>query len=355
MATANITVIGSLLIEHIFFIDRMPDLGESFPANDYMKGPGGKGANAAIATYRACHGSPATTSVSNDGGETDIKVRMVGAIGKDSEGEYMIEALEQSHVDSSGVRRETGISTGKAFIMVEETDESRDNRLIYTLGANVALTPNDFSTVESLSSGTRPDLIISQLEIDLKAVEMILETAGNAGIKVLLNAAPANSILPALYRYVTHLVVNETEAAILSGCDLADVNHENFEKIARGFLDYGVENFVLTLGEDGAYYANADGLAHVKAFTVESVDPTGAGDTFVGAYAAEYVRQQKAEEPWDIHKAVTRANAAGALTVMKPGGQTGIPWANEINDFMVAATCGSQTGPGGALQDEPNE
>ncbi|KAK4891262.1 hypothetical protein LTR27_010064 [Elasticomyces elasticus] len=336
MAAANITVIGSLLIDHILFIDCMPDLGECFPANKYVEAPRGKGANAAIATYRACHRSPATTSVSVDTVETDISVRMVGAIGNDSEGDYLIEALRESFVDSSDVRRVTGSSTGKAFVMVQETDESRDNRIVYTLGANVALKVDDFSTVESLSSGVLPDLIISQLEIDLKAVEMILETAGKAGIKVLLNAAPANSILPALYRHVTHLVVNETEAAILSGWDLEDVNEHNFAKIAKGFLDYGVENFVLTLGENGAFYANSEGLKHAEAFVVKSEDPTGAGDTFVGAYAAEYVRQQKAREPRDIHKAVTRANAAGAITVTQPGGQTGIPRANEIDDFMMA-------------------
>ncbi|KAK3675339.1 hypothetical protein LTR78_004849 [Recurvomyces mirabilis] len=338
MTTADIVVVGSLLVEHIFFIDRLPDLGESFPATRYVIGPGGKGANAAIATSRACHNNPDKADTATGEPGVDVKVRMIGAIGDDGEGKYMLKALSDSQVESSGIRVEKEENTGKAFIMVEETDESRDNRLIYTLGANSVISPYDFKTADTLSNaGAPPDLIISQLEVDMKAVERILETAGKANIKVLLNAAPANNILTKLYRNLTHLVVNESEAAILSGFDLADIKSENFEEIAKMFLGYGVENFILTLGKGGAFYANSEGSDLIKAFEVESVDPTGAGDTFVGAYAAEYVRMQKAQEFWDIAKAVKRANAAGALAVTKAGGQTGIPWANEIDDFMAAA------------------
>lgn len=233
MAAANITVIGGLLMDHIFFVDRMPSLGETLPAKDYMKAPGGKGANAAIATYRAWHKNSAKSDSALDAAEKDISVRMVGAVGNDSEGDFMLDAIKQSFVDTSRVRVEANNNTGKAFVVVEQTDGNRDNRIILTPGANLSLEPGDFTTVERLSKCVRPDLIISQLELDLKTVEQILATAARAGIKVLLNAAPANKILPALYRHVTHLVVNETEAAMLSGRELAEVHSENFRDIAN--------------------------------------------------------------------------------------------------------------------------
>jgi ribokinase len=127
------------------------------------------------------------------------------------------------------------------------------------------------------ANGTRPDLIVTQLELELETIERILETAGKAGIKVLLNAAPAITILSELYRYVTHLIVNETEAAILSGREVHEVCKETWKEIAQEFLQEGIENVVITLDADGAFYANSDDSGHIPAFKIDPVDPTGAG------------------------------------------------------------------------------
>lgn len=290
MAAANITVIGSLNIDHIFFIDRLPKLGESYEAKRYEKALGGKGANAAIAAYRSCHRQPESETDETLG--TDIYVRMVGAVGDDSDGKWMRETIEKAMVDVEGVNTVAGNMTGMTFIIVEEPEDdehARDNRLIYTIGANATLKPAQFTKVEDLSNGTRPDLIISQLEISLETVETILKTAHSANIKVLLNAAPANVILPELYCYITHLLVNETEAAGLYGCDVEEVK-ESWVDIAKFFLDAGVENFVITLSAKGAFFARYESKSsdsvepkkiisgRVKAFHVDIViDPTGAG------------------------------------------------------------------------------
>jgi ribokinase len=291
MATANITVIGSLNIDHIFFVDRLPNLGESYEAKRYEKALGGKGANAAIAAYRSCHKQSESEPGEKPG--TDIHVRMVGAVGEDLDGTWMRRTIGEAMVDVEGVKTVKGI-TGMTFIIVEELEDddedARDNRLIYTIGANATLKPAQFTEVEGLSNGTRPDLIISQLEISLETVETILKTAHKADIKVLLNAAPANVILPELYRYITHLLVNETEAAGLYGCVDVEEVKESWADIAKFFLDAGVENFVITLGAKGAFYARYGVTpsgsvdpkqiisGHVEAFHVDHViDPTGAG------------------------------------------------------------------------------
>ncbi|GAB7324354.1 hypothetical protein MBLNU13_g08306t1 [Cladosporium sp. NU13] len=334
MATANITVIGSLMVDHIFFINRMPEIGETYPADEYKKAPGGKGANSAIAAFRSCHVIKDAPGLSRNDAGSNIRVRMIGAVGLDPDGAYMLKALRDNEIDTTGVL-EVNESTGMMFVMVQEVEDSMDNRLISTRGANAALTIESFATADKLYSDSKPDLIISQLELELSAIEKMLETAGRDGIKVLLNAAPATSMLSNLYQYVTHLVVNETEAAILSGSKLRDVNSTTWEEITRGFLDDRVENVVITLGARGAYYANNETSGQVSAFKIVPVDPTGAGDTFTGAYAAEYVRQEKAGEKWDIEKAVKRACAAGALTVTRAGAQEGIPWADQIDELLV--------------------
>lgn len=277
MSSANITVIGSLMVDHIFFINRMPDIGETYPADRYQKAPGGKGANAAIATYRTCHTNPQSETSPNAAQDFEINVKMVGAVGKDAEGQFMLEALRKNKVNSDDVKEIDDINTGMMFVMVEKINDSMDNRLISTTGANAALKPEAFANKSDLCNGTQPDLIITQLELELGTIERILETAGKADIPILLNAAPAITILSDLYRYVTHLVVNETEAAILSGREVKEVSRETWGEIAQEFLRDGVENVVITLGAEGAFYANSKTSGLVHAFQIDPVDPTGAG------------------------------------------------------------------------------
>ena len=277
MFSANITVIGSLMVDHIFFINRLPDIGETYPADRYQKAPGGKGANAAIATYRTCHTNPRSETSPNAAKDFEINVRMVGAVGKDAEGQFMLEALRKNQVNSDDVKEIADINTGMMFVMVEKINDSMDNRLISTTGANAALKPEAFANKSDLCNGTQPDLIITQLELELGTIERILETAGKAEIPILLNAAPAITILSDLCRNITHLVVNETEAAILSGREVKEVSRETWGEIAQEFLRDGVENVVITLGAEGAFYANSETSGLVHAFKIDPVDPTGAG------------------------------------------------------------------------------
>ena len=153
-------------------------------------------------------------------------------------------------------------------------EESRENRVLFVAGAGEAFLPEDFTKVEHFSSTGKPDLIISQRELGTKTVEQMLETAGTAGVDVLLNAAPASHILAEKYCYITHLIVNKTEAAILSGLDLSDVKEENWEEMAQNFLAEGIQNVVITLSAEGAFYANKHGSGRVRAFKVKEIDPT---------------------------------------------------------------------------------
>jgi ribokinase len=160
-------------------------------------------------------------------------------------------------------------------VMVE--NYTRENRCLFTLGATATWRKEHFLKVENLANGIRPDLVVAQMEIDKEVVEQMIETAGNAGIDFCLNVAPASPVTKRTYRYITHFLVNESEAAIMSGRELNEVNKDTWSIIAQEFLNWGVKNVVITLGAKGAYYANATGHGHCPAYKVKVVDTTGAG------------------------------------------------------------------------------
>jgi ribokinase len=299
MAPRIISIIGALNTDLIMVTNRVPEGGESLLANDYHEALGGKGANSAIATYRTCHKRPPeskapaepadeptvpTTNedfystseqpVSEDD-DDDIHVRMVGAVGDDKYAELFYTELKKNGVDTSGLVTIPGKRSSVCFVIVERY--TGENRCLFTIGAMEAWKEEHFMRVEDLAHGLRPDLVIAQMEIRKEVVQQMIETAGKAGIDFLLNAAPADPITIRTYRYITHLLVNESEAAIMSGRDLNEVNQDTWPKIAQEFLDHGVKNVVITLGEKGAYYATATDHGHVPAYKVKVVDSTGAG------------------------------------------------------------------------------
>ncbi|KAH7357453.1 Ribokinase-like protein [Pyrenochaeta sp. MPI-SDFR-AT-0127] len=355
MVSKTISIIGGLDYDLIMIANRIPDGGESLLANEYLEALGGKGANSAIATYRTCHRQPGdvhetpTTDQSRDdhGGtkpvdrehgttttepknELEINVRMVGAVGDDKYGERFYAELNKNGVDSSGIITVPNTQSSICFVMVE--NYTRENRCLFTLGATATWKKEHFLRVEGLGHGMRPDLCVAQMEIHKEVVEQMIETAGRAGIDFVLNAAPANPITKRTYRWLTHLLVNESEAAIMSGRDLDEVNQDSWPVICQEFLNRGVKNVIITLGAKGAYYATAKERGHCLAYKVKVVDTTGAGDTFTGAYSSDYLRQKEAGH-WDIKQAVIRANKAAALTITKLGAQHGIPWSDEIDKF----------------------
>jgi ribokinase len=302
MSPRTITVIGSLNLDLVTVTDRLPDAGECLEAISFSRHLGGKGANAAIAAYRTSHNKPCPSSplthdhheppvinggnppidrYSSSSDSTDIQVCMIGAVGDDEFGPHLVTRLRDNGVNVSGIRTVKGQFTGVCIAIVES--DFGENRLLFTNGANLSLLPSDFLTLESLgggSPGLKPDLVISQLEIRRDTVEQILETASREGIDTLLNAAPAKYLLSPLYRMITHLVVNEPEAAMLSGREMSELSSmADWASVTDEFLQKGCKNVIVSLGAKGAYYSNAVGTGgYVEAEKgVKVVDTTGAG------------------------------------------------------------------------------
>ena len=260
-----ISVMGGMTRDLATIVDRLPDEGETIVASGFTEQPGGKGANSAVACYRLTRPNPKNLPDSHEhDAENDIQVRMIGAVGDDGFGEPMKDNLVNCGVNVDGVRTLKGQATAASFIILEKN--SGANRIMQYPGASYALEPTEFMTLESLGGGVVPDLLISQLEIRRDAIEQALETAHREGVEVLMNPSPALYLLPELYQNISHLVMNETEAWMLSECTPEDIkNQTGWTQIAEYFHGLGVKNVVVTLGEKGAYYSNESGAGYVEA------------------------------------------------------------------------------------------
>jgi len=342
-----IHVIGSLNIDLTTTTPRLPAAGETITATSFSTYPGGKGANQAVACARATrssshylHRDQLSSPHDIDEGvriafESDpsatCDVTMTGAVGYDSFGILLRDTMTVNGVNvKESVSEIQGVTTGVAVIIVDET--TGENRIMITPGANARVLPEAVCELPI----PLPDLIVMQLEIPLETVSHIMRLAREKGVDVILNPAPAVKLADEMLKGLAHLVLNETEAAILCGYDEEEWRDdiEAYVAIAGDRLrEKGVQHVVVTLGASGvAYSAPGAKWETISAIKVpEVVDTTAAGDTFVGYYAASIVEAKRASKPWNIGEAVRRANMAAAKTVTKHGAMESIPWRDELD------------------------
>ncbi|KAF2121807.1 ribokinase-like protein [Lophiotrema nucula] len=328
MAPPVIAVIGGLNMDLIFSAPRAPESGESLDATSLSTLPGGKGANTAVAIHRAGRArphptnTPDTAPISDDNG---TNVYMNGTIGNDAFGALLKANLSSQGVSTSGIQTHSTEPTGTCAVFVEFL--SNDSRNLGYQGANVYWTPPTPFSSRSLAGGNTPDLIVAHFGIPTATIEQALIAAHQEGVDTLLNPAPAYPISDGTYSSLTHLILNQTEASIIANLPVT-----HYKEAADVFVSKGVANVVVTLGSLGAYVATKEGVkGMVKAVPdVNVIDTTGAGDTFVGMYAAEYVRQKR-EGVWHLRTAVELACRAAAKSVGRLGAQEAMPWRDEID------------------------
>ena len=316
----KIQVIGSLNVDYVTYTSRMPSAGETLTSNGFEIGFGGKGANQAVACARLSR----KRASRQDG---SVVVQMAGAVGNDAYGRQMLEDLSANGIDTAEVHMDGKGCTGAAVIVVEE--DTGENRILVSPNANYTLCPERFGSFAQ----PPPKLIVMQLEIPLDTVLHVLKSAHAAKIQTLLNPAPAQKLPEEAYAWITHLVMNESECALLSGISESDVdNEEKIASTAGTFLSKGVTNVVITRGGKGVCYFASNGHRGTEnGRKVSVVDTTAAGDTFIGAYAAAIATGDGSNNSLDA--AVKQANKAAAVAVTRKGAQASIPWTDDLEKF----------------------
>ncbi|MGV8908292.1 MAG: ribokinase [Propionicimonas sp.] len=296
----TIAVIGSANADLVVRVERRPNGGETLLGSDLVITPGGKGANQAVAA----------SLIGAD-------VRFVGCVGDDANGELLRHSLSSAGVDTAGLST-VAAATGCALIFITPDGE---NSIVVAPGANNAVTVDYLRGCRD--TWLTADIVVMQLEIPMAAVDHVAAACAQAGVRFLLNAAPAASITEQVLRSCDPLVVNESEAVLLLGAGLpADLGPAD---LAGRLLALGPRSVVLTLGAAGSLAIEAGGEPQFQAASrVTAVDTTGAGDAFVGALAKALAAGES------LAAGLAVGSAVAALAVQRPGAQTSFPNSREV-------------------------
>jgi ribokinase len=302
---ARIVVVGSCNADMVIKVPRLPKPGETVTSGSFFRARGGKGANQAVAAARA-------------GGA----VAMIGSVGLDTFGDDAIAGLEEDGIDTSHVVRSAATPSGVALIMV---GASAQNLIAVAAGANALLSAADIRACEATIASA--DVLITQLEIPLAAAEEAVGIAHRAGVRVILNPAPAGPLSDDLLRRVSVLTPNASETERLTGINPA--GNGALAKAADALLARGAGACVITLGAAGVYVATRERRERVEPWDVTPEDTTGAGDVFSGALAVAL------GDGKDLFEAARFANAAAAISVTRRGAQPSAPHRDEITSLLA--------------------
>ena len=301
-SSRKVLVIGSLNADLIAVAPRLPSIGETVIGATFHVAPGGKGANQAVAAARM-----------------GARVEMIGRVGNDSFGALLQDELRRAGVGIDHVCVDANAATGTGHIVL---DAKGQNMIVVASGANERLVAADLE--RATTSWADAGLVVLQLEVPLSTVAAAVRMAAARRIPVLLNCAPAHPLPADLLASAAWLVVNEVEAAQLTGEPVC--NHRDAMLAARQ-LGTASQRVVVTLGEAGAVLFSRDGACHVEAPRIDAVDTTAAGDAFVGTLAAALAAGV------DDAGAVRRAVIAGSLACTKLGAIPSLPTAADVDSF----------------------
>lgn len=319
MTSSTILTVGSLNMDQIVRVERLPTLGETLlGAGSLRLVPGGKGANQAVAMARL-----------------GASVSMAGRVGADSFGAHLLKALQADHVDTSLIVVDEQEASGVALIFLTPQGE---NAIVVAAGTNGRVGEDQEQMQRILATLPTARALVLQLEIPLATVCTFIAAGHQAGVPVILNLAPVQALPLDILRQVDVLVVNETEACFLldtlGGAQKPHATVKNLTEASLMTMNLhrrGFAKVVMTLGAQGAMLAYEGNTVHVPAPTVQVVDTTAAGDCFVGAFTVALTEYQ------EISHALRFAVYASALKVTKFGAQSGLPTRVEVETLLRTA------------------
>ena len=298
----NICVIGSLNMDLVVNVDTMPKPGQTIIGSNFKEVPGGKGANQAVAMARL-----------------NGNVSMIGKVGEDGFGQTLINSLKNDKVDTTYIQTSKG-ATGVALITV---DKNAQNSIVVSPAANIQVKEDDIdNNIEAIKNS---DIVVLQLETPLNTIKYALNKAKELNKYTILNPAPAVKLDDEIIKIVDLLTPNETELEIISGVSIE--TEEDIQKAAQIMIEKGVKELIVTLGSKGSLYINKEKSMFKKAYKVEAVDTTAAGDSYTGALAVALSQDKNIEDAMDF------ASKVGALSVLKEGAQSSLPTLEDVKNF----------------------
>lgn len=300
----KVLVIGSINMDIIISVTKMPEAGENVYCNDLSYACGGKGSNQASALA-----------------SLGVDTTFLGAVGNDSYGKIVLEDLKSNNVDIKHIKT-LGDQTGIAYIMLEEDGS---NRIIVAPGANETL------TIEHIDEFLIPllgdiDMVVLQLEISLDCVKRILELCKKYGVKSFVDAGPIRGCKAEDLKDAWCVSPNESELAALFGKEEITEEEEIIEA-GKVLIDMGVECVLIKLGSKGSMYISKDEVRKEGIYKVKTVDTTGAGDCFSAGFVYGIANGKS------IRQAHTIASKCGAIAVTKKGARGSLPTVEAIENF----------------------
>jgi ribokinase len=304
MSGEIVTVVGSLNFDIIFKQKKLPAIGETYSADSISFCSGGKGANQAVQCAKL-----------------GLSTHMVGKIGNDYFGEVLKQNLTKNGVDTtyiSTVSTNTGIGVVNAIA---------DGSLIATIakGANYSLTQTDIDHAENVIAKSK--VVILQLEVPIDVVEYTIKKAKEYNCYVILNGAPASVISEEALKLVDCFVVNESEASFYAGKEVS--SYQDAEKVCELLHAKIGQHLIITLGAEGSLIFDGTEKLYIPPNKVKVVETTGAGDSYIGAFAYAKISGMNLREAGDF------ASKVSSLTVLTIGGQDAMPTLDEVNNITI--------------------
>ena len=302
-----VTVLGIYVADLVFFGQKIPQAGETVLGNNFVVGPGGKGSNQAVAASKA-----------------GANTHFISKIGDDQFGRMAIEMYDEAKVDYSNVVISKDYSTGAAAIMVDEVTGA--NAINVYPGASGAITKKDIDDAEQAIKNSK--IFLTQLEAPKDVVMCTLKKASDLGVTTILNPAPADHIDKSVFPLIDYFTPNEIEASFYVNHQVE--THDDARRAANSLLNMGIKNVVITLGERGAFFANAHEAFSCPVATLQTpvVDTTGAGDAFNAGLAVALT------ENTPVQEAMAFASATAGLSTTKIGTAKAMPSREQIEGSL---------------------
>lgn len=302
----SVVVLGSINLDLVVEVPRLPIPGETVIGNRFFSAPGGKAANQAVAVAKL--GTP---------------VSLVGQVGGDSFGKTLLESLSTAGVNVEGITINPHVHSGIASITI---DERGANTIACAAGANNFVREDEVRTFQALLPQAK--VVLMELGIPLASILVAARESKANNCYTILDPAPAPAELPdELYRLVDLITPNEVEASQLVGFTVDGIT--TARQAAFCLHQMGVKNAIITLGSQGAFCSNATENFWLEAISVPVVDTVAAGDAFNGALAVALASGKSLKE------AVRWGTVAGALAVTKNGAQTSLPTRDRFKQLLA--------------------